>query len=81
MRDLADALTAAPPAGVALVSIVVVALLIRRKFSGKSAVRSLPLPPGPKRLPVLGNLLQLPQVRPWEEYQKMSQTYGTLLQR
>ncbi|TEB34027.1 cytochrome P450 [Coprinellus micaceus] len=76
-----DSLTAtyAPSVGVALASIVVFALLVRWKRSSKSALKSLPLPPGPKRLPILGNLLQLPQVRPWEEYQKMSQVYGDIM--
>ena len=35
------------------------------------------LPPGPPRLPVVGNLLDIPKVRPWEVYREMSKKYGT----
>ncbi|RXW12273.1 hypothetical protein EST38_g13581 [Candolleomyces aberdarensis] len=41
--------------------------------------RGLRLPPGPKRLPVIGNLLDLPQEQPWEEYHRMSQQYGDIM--
>jgi hypothetical protein len=37
----------------------------------------LPLPPGPKGLPLLGNILQLPQTVPWEGYDKLCKEYGT----
>ncbi|KAF7329186.1 hypothetical protein MKEN_00179200 [Mycena kentingensis (nom. inval.)] len=37
----------------------------------------LPLPPGPKKLPILGNLLDLPADRPWETYHKWSQVLNT----
>ncbi|PPQ74562.1 hypothetical protein CVT24_004354 [Panaeolus cyanescens] len=37
----------------------------------------LPLPPGPKGLPILGNLLQLPKSVEWQRYHEMSQELGT----
>jgi hypothetical protein len=40
--------------------------------------RNLPLPPGPKGLPLLGNMLQFPQVLPWEGYAKLCEEYGKL---
>lgn len=39
--------------------------------------RRLPLPPGPKGLPIVGNTLQIPTVKPWKEYDTMAREYGT----
>jgi hypothetical protein len=41
--------------------------------------RNLPLPPGPKGLPLLGNMFQFPQVLPWEGYAKLSENFGKSL--
>lgn len=37
------------------------------------------LPPGPPRLPLIGNLHQAPQVRPWVTYQKWVEEYGPIV--
>jgi hypothetical protein len=34
---------------------------------------ALPLPPGPKRFPLVGNLFVMPQTLEWETYHKWSQ--------
>ncbi|KAJ6559693.1 cytochrome P450 [Mycena capillaripes] len=39
--------------------------------------RNLPLPPGPKKLPLLGNILDMPYARPWETCMEWSKTYGS----
>lgn len=39
----------------------------------------LPLPPGPKRLPIVGNMFQMPLVKPWETYMEWSRKYGAPL--
>src|ERR1700744_552978 len=36
------------------------------------------LPPGPPRLPIIGNLHQAPQVNPWRTYQEWSKQYGPI---
>ncbi|KAF9522916.1 cytochrome P450 [Crepidotus variabilis] len=38
---------------------------------------SLPLPPGPKRLPLFGNALSIPNTREWLAYHKWSKELGT----
>ncbi|KAJ6559613.1 cytochrome P450 [Mycena capillaripes] len=37
----------------------------------------LPLPPGPKKLPLLGNILDMPYARPWETCMEWSKTYDS----
>ncbi|KAJ6524368.1 cytochrome P450 [Mycena capillaripes] len=37
----------------------------------------LPLPPGPKKLPLLGNLLDVPSVLPWQKYTEWSKEYDS----
>ena len=39
--------------------------------------RSLPLPPGPKGVPFLGNLYNMPTVKPWLTYKEWARSYGT----
>ncbi|KAF8509202.1 cytochrome P450 [Hysterangium stoloniferum] len=41
--------------------------------------KRLPLPPGPKPLPLLGNLLNMPRSREYEEYTKWRETYGDII--
>lgn len=36
------------------------------------------LPPGPRRVPIFGNLFQLPQKDPWRTYQQWSRIYGPI---
>jgi len=42
-----------------------------------SSKRSLaPLPPGPKKLPVLGNLFNIPRIQPYVAYKALSKQLG-----
>ncbi|RXW19447.1 hypothetical protein EST38_g6400 [Candolleomyces aberdarensis] len=50
-------------------------IVIRRKRNP----RGLPLPPGPKGLPLLGNVFQFPQANPWEGYHKLCEEYGDMV--
>jgi hypothetical protein len=40
--------------------------------------RGLPLPPGPKRLPILGNVFDLNVFEPWLTYTDWAKKYGML---
>ena len=57
-----------------LVLASVVAFLLKA-FVGKKP--QYPLPPGPRGLPLLGNLLDLPSEKNWETYAKWGGKYGT----
>jgi hypothetical protein len=41
--------------------------------------RGLPYPPGPRPLPVIGNMLDIPKQFSWLAYSKFSKSYGTPL--
>ncbi|KAG2021181.1 cytochrome P450 [Coprinopsis cinerea AmutBmut pab1-1] len=50
-------------------------MLCRRKRNPSG----LSLPPGPKGLPILGNLLQMPSERHWEVYKEWGKQYGDII--
>jgi cytochrome P450 len=56
--------------GVATLSVV------RCLYVGKQ--RSTGLPPGPPRLPIIGNILQAPTTYPWRVYQQWGKKYGPI---
>ncbi|KIJ29089.1 hypothetical protein M422DRAFT_269611 [Sphaerobolus stellatus SS14] len=41
--------------------------------------QTLPLPPGPKPLPIIGNALDMPQSRDWETYTEWGRKYGDVV--
>ncbi|EAU89623.1 hypothetical protein CC1G_02512 [Coprinopsis cinerea okayama7 len=49
----------------------------KRKFARRR--KGLPLPPGPKGTPLLGNLLQIPQEHSWKVYAEWKEEYGDII--
>ncbi|KAG1747528.1 cytochrome P450 [Suillus occidentalis] len=56
---------------------LILALAIARRRPSNSG--SLPYPPGPKPLPVIGNVLHISFTKPWLAYTAWKKTYGDLI--
>ena len=59
-----------------LLLLAIVTALIFLKWARPSRLE---LPPGPKPLPLAGNMFQMPLVKPWETYMEWSRKYGAPL--
>ena len=52
-------------------------ILLRRLNKSRSGnPKNLPLPPGPKGYPLIGNLFDMPKDKPWLVYDEWRKTYG-----
>jgi hypothetical protein len=59
--------------GSTLVTLTVIVFVYMKKRS------SLPLPPGPPALPIIGNAHQAPRSYPWLQYHDWAKTYGPVI--
>ncbi|KAK7677340.1 hypothetical protein QCA50_019670 [Cerrena zonata] len=53
--------------------------LIALKWFKQTKKSTLPLPPGPKGYPIVGNLLQMPTVTPWKTFREWSKLHGDVM--
>lgn len=63
-----------------VLAILILAIIWQAFTSVRKSVdhrRRPPYPPGPKPLPIIGNLYDVPAEHPWLKYNDLSQRYGT----
>ncbi|KKK12914.1 hypothetical protein AOCH_000477 [Aspergillus ochraceoroseus] len=58
---------------------ITIAILLGIVYKFLDDRRKLPLPPGPKPLPLIGNIYQIPSENPWRKYQEWNATYGPII--
>ncbi|KAI0335310.1 cytochrome P450 [Cubamyces sp. BRFM 1775] len=59
-------------------AVVLTILVLRMRRQGKAYPRCLPLPPGPKRRPIVGNALDIPLSKQWLTFQRWAEEYGDI---
>lgn len=67
-----------PAYAIILLATACVALLryLRSLWDWKARSQGLALPPGPRPFPIVGNMFDLPEARPWLGFRDMCKDYG-----
>lgn len=60
----------------AVIAAAVLACTVFKRLSNRN--KELPYPPGPKPLPLIGNIRDIPLASPWITYTEWAKTYGRL---
>ncbi|KAI0063359.1 cytochrome P450 [Artomyces pyxidatus] len=60
------------------VALSLIFALLKFYFSSRRRAGRLPYPPGPKSLPLIGNLFDIPSQKPWLTYTKWAKQYGEI---
>ncbi|OOQ91426.1 Fumitremorgin C synthase [Penicillium brasilianum] len=74
-----DRLPVSPALLVLAISIPALCSWFVRTWLTSQHRKRLPLPPGPKPLPIIGNLHQVPRELPWKIYKQWADTYGPIM--
>jgi len=62
-----------------LIAAAVLGGILLYTISSSGRKNKLPLPPGPKRLPLIGNVHQMPTENPWLAFREWGKKYGECL--
>ncbi|KAH7919454.1 cytochrome P450 [Leucogyrophana mollusca] len=68
-----------PLAVSAVFSVIAVVVLARRSTRERANPSGLPLPPGPRGFPLLGNIFDIDPARPWLTYTDWGKKYGDIV--
>ena len=60
----------------ALAAALLTFVYLRSLSAWRKRSRGLPFPPGPSPLPIIGNMLNMPTVRPWEGLRDLCKKHG-----
>ncbi|KAH9889918.1 cytochrome P450 [Cubamyces lactineus] len=62
-----------------VIFLAILAVYLRSTMKWRARARGRPLPPGPPRLPIIGNMLVMPKWKPWLGFRDLSQKYGPIM--